>query len=640
MSGARSISILLVASQLTLSEAARAQRTPEPTTPNFHKIAVVDSAALGHVEASPDGRWIAIDKENTLWLVPADGHAKPTRLLSPGHVDRFPIWFLTSDRIAFVSNRVARNGSQGLYGMIVDIDPVTGTAKGTPRQVTTEPIQAFGDASPDGKWLSYAILGEKGIKVVPVNGGTARTIVMMDKSHLPIRWSRDGKTLFFPAGHSEGGPPNGAFYKVSVSGGPATRAYRDAAARPFGPFAEQHVVVTRAGPVIRRLDLFDEHDRLVGSADIQPGMTISMSNSDRSAFHVTMKDVRYEAHLVSTDGRNHRLIPSSFSHVWVDGWTADGTGLIVDGEVDSKPAIAVIDTAGKTLEQVILPLDAGATGWEGNVGHGTTFRRGNQGGPPSGWYTGPDALYVGDPKTGTTRLVTTTMPGPTPGRVTGRGLQAADGDRILTNTTAAGGAELRAFGPDGGSTLVRRFSLADSAKAAGVYGDRIAWLSKAGDSAVIFEARGPAGVARRLATLPYPKVWRMEMGWSYDGSMLCVLLGDQRNKSSIAIIRPDAQGPGQHAIRQLSVADTGLWSTRWAPDGRALYVIGMPPGARNEGIVRVPLNAEEGATVLTTPDESVDDYFHVSPDGKYLTYPQTRVLGSSIWRVEFTPPRR
>ena len=159
-------------------------RRPTPrgaVRPNIHKIATVDSVGTFHIETSPDRRWLALDKDGTIWTMTADGRAKPVRLLTPGRADEFPTWFRRA--AGFLSHRTdGADGSTGLYAMTVEIDPATGQAKGTPRQVSTEPVQAVGDASPDGKWLSYLVVGEKGIKVVPTKGGTARTVVMMDES--------------------------------------------------------------------------------------------------------------------------------------------------------------------------------------------------------------------------------------------------------------------------------------------------------------------------------------------------------------------------------------------------------------------------------------------------------------------------
>src|SRR5262245_7994265 len=126
---------LVAAALFVFSNVVAAQRTAEPTGSNIHKIATIDSVDLRVFALEPNGRWVVLAYNDAIWVMPADGHAKPVRLLSPGHVDRWPVWFPSGDRLAFVSNRATRDGSQRMYGMTIAIDPNTGMAVGAPRQI-------------------------------------------------------------------------------------------------------------------------------------------------------------------------------------------------------------------------------------------------------------------------------------------------------------------------------------------------------------------------------------------------------------------------------------------------------------------------------------------------------------------------
>src|SRR5262249_18010047 len=149
-----------------------------------------DSMQTGAVVVSPDGRWLVFGTrcgatacsrqwggDDAIWIMPVDGHAKPTRLLSAGYKDQDPVWFPSGNRLAFVSNRASRDGSEKLYAMTVTVDPKTGKATSSPRQISTDETPVIGQVSPDGKWLTYWVPREKAIKMLPTNGGAARTLV-------------------------------------------------------------------------------------------------------------------------------------------------------------------------------------------------------------------------------------------------------------------------------------------------------------------------------------------------------------------------------------------------------------------------------------------------------------------------------
>src|SRR3954467_6140729 len=138
-----------IALALTTTRAVSAQLSAEPTAKNFHKIISLDSVEFRGVATPPGGKWLAFaavcgltacgnqwGRDNAIWILPTDGHAMPARLLSPGYNAAAPAWFPSGDRLAFVSDRMSRDGSRRKYVMTIAIDTKTGRAAGPPRQIS------------------------------------------------------------------------------------------------------------------------------------------------------------------------------------------------------------------------------------------------------------------------------------------------------------------------------------------------------------------------------------------------------------------------------------------------------------------------------------------------------------------------
>ena len=107
-----------------------------------------ESLYIGAASLSPDGRWIAYtDGDYTtpsnLWLISTEG-GDPIPLTKGPYIDGGPIWFPSSDRIAFGSTRAP------IYAiMTLPLNKLTGRPTGPPRQVTLESIEPYFDVSPD-----------------------------------------------------------------------------------------------------------------------------------------------------------------------------------------------------------------------------------------------------------------------------------------------------------------------------------------------------------------------------------------------------------------------------------------------------------------------------------------------------------
>ena len=543
---------IVTAFALTAARTMGAQRDVEPPGKNFHKIASLDSIAFRGLTTSPDGRWLTIDAEDGIWIMPADGHAKPTRLLSAGYADRSPNWFLSGDRLAFMSDRASRDGSHKAYAMTVTIDPKTGQATAPPRQVSTDETQYVGQVSPDGKWVTYGVPGEHAIKAVPATGGASRTLVQMEHAGPPFIWSGDGKTLYFVF---RGGPVrasfNGVGYKVSADGGPATRAYQNAAAMPYAPNTDLHVVLVPRSEAkaaeIKRVELYDAKERLVKATDVTGEMNFYFPRGASGRMYTATSNRRYENSLLTLDGGTTRTLAAS-RFAWVDGWV-DNSTLTIDGSDSSsgRTMVATLDTAGHEGTHVILPADArGCCGWEGVVGYAVSFRRG----AAPATHFDPWPLYIADARSGAIReLAANATSGPDS---RGRGGFYSDGDRFLVTVLNGQQLELRGITADGRSTLLRSFARSDSVRTTAVHGDLVAWAVVSHDSITIFSARGPTGRAHRLTAVRFTPARFFELAWSFDATMLAVV--GETAQPSLSVIHVDEAGAPRGAAEVLNPA--------------------------------------------------------------------------------------
>jgi hypothetical protein len=259
------------------------------------------------------------------------------------------------------------------------------------------------------------------------------------------------------------------------------------------------------------------------------------------------------------------------------------------------------------------------------VGYAVSFRRG---GP--GTRFDPHPLYIADARSGAIReLAANAINGPDS---FGGGGFYGDGDRFLVYVLNGQQLELRGITADGRSTLLRAFAKSDSVVTTAVHGDLVAWAIASRDSVTILSARGPTGRPHKLTAQRYRPGRFFELAWSYDATMLAIT--GLNAEPSLSVIHVDEAGASRGAPVVLNPRATQPWSLRWTPDNRSLVVTAIPVGARDEVVIRVPVDPKEAPTFYGRNDE----WLFVSPDGKHVAYPATRTLGTTIWWVDFVPP--
>ena len=160
---------------------------------------------------SPDGRWLAfhghLEQSDDVWLVPADGSERPTRLtrFGPGADTGEPDWSPDGRTIAFSSHGPPDEENPGSVYTIA-VDPAAGLAVGDPVRVPLDGFEGYAMGarfSPDGELLAfYGRSFEDGrvtVYTVPAAGGTPTAVISFanGEPYSAPEWSADGASLFY-----------------------------------------------------------------------------------------------------------------------------------------------------------------------------------------------------------------------------------------------------------------------------------------------------------------------------------------------------------------------------------------------------------------------------------------------------------
>ena len=136
---------------------------------------------------SPDGLWAATtpaDKADRITFVPTGAGEARTVPLN-GLAIRNAVWHPDGRRLLI---QAAEEGHRPRL-CVMDRDG------GTPRPITPEEAQLRGAISPDGKWVAVTSPSGGG-RIVPIEGGEARTIPGVVAGEIAVRWTDDGAGLF------------------------------------------------------------------------------------------------------------------------------------------------------------------------------------------------------------------------------------------------------------------------------------------------------------------------------------------------------------------------------------------------------------------------------------------------------------
>lgn len=589
---------------------------------------------------SPDGRWLVysrgeMDVERmNLWIVPLDGTRDAARLTTGAHYDADPIWFPSGDRILFRSTRFDPRGNFQ-YLSTIDIDPAAGRPTSVPRQVTLEPV-LFTDAyqlSPDGQQIAYVPRptdptgASFALKVVPSNGGSARTVWQQPERISNPAWPGDGHLYFL----SSLAPPDDdairrgvAIRRVPIAGGePETLSTWPGISRgQLSADADYFLYrTTPGGSEEAAYEVASVDGRRLASFALPKNMTLATCfNTGGIGCLATTEDVAAPLKVIPVNGGPVRQLTETRGYEWPMGWTPDGREIVFQSELDGTKIIMATPLDGGIARQLYrLPREEWVYG--PSLLGARYVLYGVEGGADS-----VVVLNLLDLETGGEREVTRT-----PWTSYTAYNESRSGDRFLYADRREGRFEFRSVAPDGESDLLRAFPDSVFPPIVGVRGERIAyWVASEGESTLYLANAGEEEEAKRVLTFPGIVGQRGSNPptWSPDGRYLAVgYWRAETNTLDVLVVELDASGELVGNPRVLDDLPDSWWNLTWLPTSDAFLVV-------NGHVWLIPLDLEAASVKLTDEESWPTWTYALSPDGQYVAVAPEVRRGGSIWLLD------
>ena len=554
---------LLVAGLLLQATLAHAQANSPAM-----KVFTFDSVELSFPTISPDEKWLVVTQ-----YVPGVGSRLMIRPLLGGQLRELAVpkgfhdrarFTPAGDRLVFVSTLPGRDTTdEALYLVSAPFDTRSGILTGPPRQISLDGVRMWGGRvvpliSPDGKSVAYVGDGSNAIKLIPVTGGKAQTLV--DPPRLPesIVWSADGRFLTYVV-------PDGkelVRMRVSRDGGAPIVVARSIGWGPLSPDGQYSFTMpwqkqtlrwfTASGEILGEIEL-PEYRKPWTGAFAAGGKYIVGAGTDWGS-SVRMVPVAGGP----TREMNYR--PDE----WLQGWNGDGKLVRLWTEKQGDTTRAHYSLDGELQWQIPMPAVANLRFslrvWEGNLVYWA--------GDSASWRL--MALSLKD--SSLTELAQNVVPGTffsfhdarktaTPAQFSYLQVQ---GDR----------AQLRARRLTGPSRLIAE--IPKGALGASVFHNRIVYQDWTKDSVRVQLISVAGRPPRTLVTFKSDS--DIELAWSHDGR-LAVSAGWYPR--TVRIYRFDADGNVQGSPQFISFVN---WSAiRWLPDGSGFTMQKHTPATGGNG---------------------------------------------------------
>ncbi len=614
--------------------------------PRLTRILGADTLQIQEPALSPDGRWVLFSTQSQagggyLYLVSSDGGQARLLIDDPDALE--PAWFPEGNRIAYYSRESAAI-------MAAPFDGRTGRLSGPPQRVTLERAMGWFRLSPDGKWIAYRVWADQGgmgIKVVPSNGGTAKTLDTTGTGILALLdWSADGKYVYFGQ--------EGQNFRVPVDGGPpeAVPGGLSGPSAPVVPFfafgmpgnaspTPLFLVVGFDGRPVARIALPS------GATPPQPGRSFT---SDGTRLLTVVSNTASPVRVLPVAGGPPRQLGDARAPEMPLGWSADGREVLFATQLDGRQSIMSVPVAGGAAREIGPLPDRGTPTrdeWANPItvsadGRYLTYSRPT---PDSSDRT----LVVRPVAGGEERVITQSLVHHSAFRLVGPGgTPNLAGTEFLYLERRGDRVELRATSQQGSSRLLRSFDASDvgRGKPRGVFQDRVAFTAGGIPSpttagvappARILVARGPGGEAKEVAAVPGVVAFD-DLAWSPDGRWLAATAYVENSDNDyikVLVVGVTPEGDVSSPPRLIDTPTTGsAWGLRWLPDGSAVTLYGQSSPTMRFDIWLVPVRSNGRAVALTRDDPGGIGFNVLSPDGRQVAYQVSVDRGTSLWLAD------
>jgi TolB protein len=608
----------IVLSAIALSLVLNATAAAQELRPTYTELGELGIGARWPVE-SPRGRLVLYGAEGGLRVF---DRASSTSLAFDETVADHG-WSPRGDQVVFA--RV--DEQQRIQIWTRPVDPRTGRPTGPPRRVSVRPGRGPA-VSPDGRWIAYTVMPPSDsaaprIAVVPATGGEERVLVRAPGGAQNLRWSPDGRWIYYRYRGETRPPFSQKIMRVPARGGDpqALLTVRDfLGVSPDGRFlayfpadvdpADQRVVAiaTADGVEVGRFALPHRmHPSQWSAAGLK---LLAARRNDPSAVHA-LSFAGGPVRRVTT-GRNFDLAPA---------WSPDGRRIAFASLFNDRYQLMVADARGGPRRQVPTRAEPG---W----------------GPPL-W--SPDGRYLAFLSPGFRELHVVELATGAEARLAGGGERIEeptwrrDGRALLYSRMQEGRRELREVSLGGHETVLRAWSGDEGAAGA---------LTFVGDSVFLLRTPREVRVGRirgsgdRMLYRPGPGEELQPRGFGIEASR------DGR-WAAIPVLLPGPGGEVQDAIR-LEPLGGGAGRTLpigylsymgkfvWHPDGRHLMVLGTRKADRRMDVYLIPLNGEPPRPLTEADPSAYIDGFQASPDGSTLVYYAEGAAPSTLWEIDLT----
>jgi Tol biopolymer transport system component len=625
--------LLLPGVGLLLHATTAGSQTPRIARPIFSSDSM--SVMIGSPTVSPDERWLVfvriISNQETRVMIRPFAGGEPRELVSVKGNFANPRFNPQGDRIVMASDLPRRDpGDDKYYFVIAPFDTRTGTLSAPVRQLTLDAVdqlpQHASAFSPDGKWVAYMAWPSRALKVVPIEGGNARTLTDKERGFAWQTWSPDGRAVLYETREGD----EFIRKRVSIDGGPPVEVLRShESLGALTPDNRYSVTQQNPGPSSARiLRVFAADGHRLGEVAV-PARSWNRAGFTANGKYLmgTRSDAVAPIKLVPVSGGPIRQLTKGDVYDWAGSWTSSGDAVHVWTEQGGRSVVTLVTRGGEIRSTLAVPDSAStATRGLGEQDGSLLLQEGPLSDP-----NGSRVILVNLKDGSRKELV--------------RGIRSENGiigpggmyyglynGEAYYQQAKNGRIQVRAINLRGESRLIGELPTDRPERSAvAVFQSRIVYAQGLKDSVRLQLVTGPGRQPTTLGTFPKNAALG-EISWSHDGRQLTTyLIGAPQTQ---LVYRFDAAGAPQGPPLSLTLPFEYWYEVFWQPDGSGFTMIAQPRG-RGTTVVALVKLADPEHPILLTKDDPHSTWGHsLSPDGKWVAYPSEEPRGSSIYLID------